>query len=66
MNKFNNTNTKLRSWGRGGIVIAGKDIGKKGNIKKNNEKSNNKGNCFGDKYGQETYQTQSSNGNRWW
>ena len=33
MNKFNNTNTKLKAWDEE-VVIAGKDIGKKVNIRK--------------------------------
>ena len=33
MNKFNSTNTKLKA-GDEVVVIAGKDIGKKGNIRK--------------------------------
>ena len=40
MNKFNNTNTKLKA-GDEVVVIAGKDIGKKGNIRKI-MKSNNR------------------------
>ena len=40
MNKFNSTNTKLKA-GDEVVVIAGKDIGKKGNIRKI-MKSNNR------------------------